>query len=103
RIGRGALFMGSAIAYCSILIHHGLLLRRQQTYRERVAFIVSSDFDEAEIAINQGLWHRHLLLVGVVHDDSYIPADRSQLLGHVRDLPDIVRSENIHRVLCTSQ
>jgi exopolysaccharide biosynthesis polyprenyl glycosylphosphotransferase len=102
RIGRGAMLLGGVISYFSLLIHHGLLVRRRESYRERVVFIVTSEFDEAEVTQNEALWREHLHLVGIVHDDNF-HGTRGQSLGSVADLPDIVRRCNISRVLCTNQ
>jgi exopolysaccharide biosynthesis polyprenyl glycosylphosphotransferase len=103
RIGRGAMLISGFIAYFTLLAHHCLLLRWLLTYRERVAFVVSSAFDEMEIQLNQGLWSRRLVLVGLVRDEGFQPSGSLPLLGDVGKLPEIVQRENIARVLCTNK
>src|SRR5687767_9341804 len=47
-LGRGVTLLGAATAYIAIVIHHIFLLHALRTSRERVAYLVTSPFDEAE-------------------------------------------------------
>ena len=102
-IGREVFLYSVAIAYCTVLIHHGLLLRSLRNYRERVAFIMTCTFDELEARFFQSLGTENIKLAGLIHYDNYQPIGEMRVLGKVSDLQDIVRRENIHRVLCTSK
>ncbi|MEW6307070.1 MAG: exopolysaccharide biosynthesis polyprenyl glycosylphosphotransferase [Verrucomicrobiota bacterium] len=101
KIGRGAMLIGSLITYFAILIHHGLLLRSLQSYRERVLFIVSSAADEAEIRLNRSLWSRRLELVGQVPTPGYRPTGDVPVLGSIRDLHKIVNRMEVGSILCS--
>ena len=102
-IGRGVFLISVAIVYFTILIHHGFLLRSLRNYRERVAFIMTCTFDELEARFFQSLGTENMELAGLIHYDNYQPIGEMRVLGKVSDLQDIVRRENIHRVLCTSK
>ena len=102
-IGRGVLLWSFPIAYFTLLIHHGILLRSLRNYRERVAFIMTCTFDELEARFFQSLGTENLELVGLIHYDNYQPIGEMRILGPVSKLMDIVKRENIHRVLCTNK
>ena len=102
RIGRGVMLRSGLITYLGVFIHHSLLLRRLRNYRERVAFIVTSAFDESETGVFQALGSRNLELAGLVIDNGFQPTGSLKVLGCVEDLPAIVRRENLGRVLCTN-
>lgn len=103
RIGRGVMLRSGLITYLGVFIHHALLLRRLQVYRERVVFIVTSAFDESETGMFQALGSRNLELAGLVVDNDYKPTGALKVLGSVRDLPQIVEREGLGRVLCTNK
>lgn len=102
-IGRGVFGVSVPMAYFAILVHHGFLLRSLRNYRERVAFMMTCTFDELEARFFQSLGTENMELVGLVHYDNYQPIGEMRVLGKVSDLADIVRRENIHRILCTSK
>ena len=102
-IGREVFLYSVAIVYPTVLIHHGMLLRSLRNYRERVAFIMTCTFDELEARFFQSLGTENMELVGLIHYDNYQPIGEMRVLGKVSDLQDIIRRENIHRVLCTSK
>lgn len=102
-IGREVFLYSVSVAYCTVLIHHGFLLRSLRNYRERVAFIMTCTFDELEARFFQSLGTENMELAGLIHYDNYQPIGEMRVLGKVSDLQDIVRRENIHRVLCTSR
>ncbi len=102
-IGRTVMLVSMPLAYLSILIHHGLLLRFLRGYRERAAFIVTSSFDELEAKLFAQFGRQSLDLVGVVRFDEYQPTGEMPLLGQTSDLSTIVRSERLERVLCSNK
>lgn len=102
-IGRGVFGISVAMVDCTILIQHGFLLRSLRNYRERVAFIMTCTFDELEARFFQSLGTQNMELAGLIHYDNYQPIGEMCVLGKVSDLQDIIRRENIHRVLCTSK
>ena len=102
-IGREVFLYSWLIAYFTVLIHHGFLLRSLRNYRERVAFIMTCTFDELEARFFQSLGTENMELAGLIHYDNYQPIGEMRVLGKVSDLQDIVRRESIHRVLCTSK
>ncbi len=102
-IGRGLAIMGSFIAYCFILVHHAFLLHALRTTRERVIYLVTSAFDEAETHLLSSFGGRNFQLVGIVTACGYQPHGAWPVLGTVADLPEIVSRERISRVLCTSK
>ena len=82
-IGREVFLFGFWISYCSVLIHHGFLLRSLRDYRERVAFIMTCTFDELEARFFQSLGTEHMELVGLIHYDNYQPIGEMRVLGKV--------------------
>ena len=102
-IGRGVIGWSLPIAYFTLLIHHGVLLRSLRNYRERVAFIMTCTFDELEARFFQSLGTENLELVGLIHYDGYQPIGEMRILGPVSKLMDIVKREDINRILCTNK
>jgi exopolysaccharide biosynthesis polyprenyl glycosylphosphotransferase len=102
-LGRGVMFLGGAGAYLFGVIHHLFLLHTLRTARERVAYIVTSAFDEAETRLFADFGGRNLEFVGVIGACGYEPKGASPVLGAIEHIADIVKRENILRVLCTSK
>jgi len=102
-IGRGVALYAFPCAYFLALLHHGFLLRALRRHKERVAFIMTCTFDELEARFFQSLGTENMELVGLIHYDDYKPIGEMKILGKVSDLQEIVRREDIHRVLCTSK
>jgi exopolysaccharide biosynthesis polyprenyl glycosylphosphotransferase len=103
RIGRGVMLLALPASYAMLLIHHGWIRQRRLRFRERVAFVVTSRYDESEcrllVAYDQG----NLDFAGVVNNRGYRPSGKMPTLGTVEELMEIVRSGRIDRVLCTSK
>jgi sugar transferase (PEP-CTERM system associated) len=102
-IGRGVMLRSFPIAYGLVLFHHALLLHFLRHYRERVVFIVTCSFDELEARLFQTFGRQNLDLVGLVPYEGYAPAGEMKVLGHIKHLSEIVRRENISRILCTNK
>lgn len=102
-VGRGVTGWAFVSAYFVALVHHGFLLRALRMHKERVAFIMTCTFDELEARFFQSLGTENMELVGLIHYDEYKPIGEMKILGKVSDLQEIVRRENIQRVLCTSK
>ena len=102
-LGRGymALSTGSLV-FCA-MVHHAYLLYALKTARERVAYIVTSAFDEGETHIFSDIGLKHLDFAGVISGLGYQPGPRHRQLGRMEDLADIVTRERIDRVLVTSK
>jgi len=101
-LGRGIMLLGGAISYLVALIHHAILLHGLRHAKERILYVVSSAFDEAETRLVTSFCGRNLEFVGVVASNGYQPSVKARLLGRVEDLATIVRREKISRVLCTN-
>jgi exopolysaccharide biosynthesis polyprenyl glycosylphosphotransferase len=101
-IGRGVLAWSMPVAFFGLL-HHLFLLRQLRNHRERVAFLMTCTFDELEARFFQSLGTENLELVGLVHYDSYQPIGEMRVLGPVSSLKEIVRRENIQRIVCTNK
>ena len=101
--GRGVVFIGTSVAYVVIVVHHVFLLHALRTARERVAYIVTSAFDEVETRLFANFGGHNLELAGVVAFNGYQPAGGARFLGKVEDLAEIVKREKIDRVLCTNK
>ena len=102
-LGRGVMLLGGITAYFITLIHHISLLHALRTARERVAYIVTSAFDEVETRLFANFGGRNLEFVGVVAFNGYQPSGKSRVLGRVEALAEIVKAEKIDRVLCTNK
>ena len=101
--GRGVVFLGTSVAFVGILVHHIFLLHALRTARERVAYIVTSAFDEVETRLFANFGGHNLELAGVVAFNGYQPAGQARFLGKVENLAEIVKREKIDRVLCTNK
>jgi exopolysaccharide biosynthesis polyprenyl glycosylphosphotransferase len=102
-IGRGAVLICGGLAYGAILIHHLFLLHILRNARERVAYIISSDFDELETRLFRSFGTHHLDFVGVIEHNRYHATGDVCVLGDCSDLVSIVRRHGITRVLCTGK
>jgi len=102
-LGRGVMLLGTVAAYLVILVHHVFLLHALRTARERVAYIVTSAFDEVETRLFANFSGHNLELVGVVAFNGYRTKGNAKVLGNVEQLAEIVKRENISRVLCTNK
>jgi exopolysaccharide biosynthesis polyprenyl glycosylphosphotransferase len=102
-IGRGAVLISASLAYGATLIHHLFLLHILRNARERVAYIISSDFDEIETRLFRSFGTHHLDLVGVIGHNGYHATGDVHVLGSCSDLVGIVRRHGISRVLCTGK
>jgi exopolysaccharide biosynthesis polyprenyl glycosylphosphotransferase len=102
-LGRGVVFLGGATAYVLILAHHVFLLHALRTTRERVAYLVTSAFDEVETRLFSSFGGHNLKLVGIIPACGYRPTGACRILGSVSELAEIVRRERIDRILCTTK
>jgi exopolysaccharide biosynthesis polyprenyl glycosylphosphotransferase len=103
KISRGVIAWSFPIAYFTVLLHHGFLLRALRDHKERVAVIMTCTFDELEARFFQSLGTENMELVGLIHYDQYKPVGEMRVLGKVSDLQVIVKREGIQRVLCTNK
>jgi len=102
-LGRGVMFLGGAGAYLLGVVHHLFLLHTLRTARERVAYIVTSAFDEVETRLFADFSGKNLEFVGVIAACGYEPKGAGQVLGTIEHVADIVKRDNIKRVLCTNK
>jgi exopolysaccharide biosynthesis polyprenyl glycosylphosphotransferase len=102
-IGRGAVFISAGLAYVATFIHHLFILHSLRNTRERVAYIITCEFDELETRLFRSFGTHHLDLVGVVEHNGYSATGDVRVLGSCSNLMDIVRRERISRVLCTGK
>jgi hypothetical protein len=72
----GRTYMGAtaAVVFGFTLLHHALLLYALKTARERVAYIVTSAFDEGETHIFSDIGLKHLDFAGVIAGLGYTPS-----------------------------
>lgn len=100
-LGRGVMLLGGALGFPLVFVHHVWLLHTLRMSRERVAYIVSSAFDEAETRLFEDFKSHNFELVGVVAACGYMPAGKALQLGSVDHLAEIVKRHRLNRVLCT--
>lgn len=98
---RGFMLIGGSVAFVLAFAHHCWLLHTLRVARERVAYIVSSAFDEAETRLFDDFKSHNFELIGVVAACGYSPAGKVPLLGTVDHLRELVKRHKLHRVLCT--
>ncbi len=103
RIGRGIMLYSGTIAFLTAIIHHGLIIRSLQNYKERIALVVTCEFDEEELKLFNNFWEEHLELVGIIHSDNYTPNEKVKVLGPISKIREIVQNEAIDRVVCTNK
>lgn len=101
-LGRGVVVLGAFFAYISIVVHHISLLHALRTSRERVLYLVTSAFDEAETKLLSNFGGKNLELIGLITACGYKPTGSLPVLGSVTDIAEIVKREKIDRVLCTT-
>jgi len=102
-LGRGVLLIGAGPAYGLMLIHHWRLLAQLRNRRERVAYVVSSAFDEAETRLFNSLGGQRLSFIGVVVHQQYQPKTGVTVLGGTQELAQLVTQHRIDRILCTAK
>jgi len=102
-IGRGVILICAGLGYGATLIHHLFLLHSLRNNRERVAYIISCEFDELETRLFRSFGTHHLDLAGVIEHNGYRATGDVRVLGHCKDIMSIVRRENINRILCTDK
>jgi exopolysaccharide biosynthesis polyprenyl glycosylphosphotransferase len=100
-LGRGVMLIGGSITFVLVLAHHAMLLHTLLATRERVVYIVSSAFEEAETRLFEDFRSHNLELIGVASACGYKPAGKAPLLGTVEEMADIVKRHRVNRVLCT--
>ena len=102
-LGRGVMLLSAITAFIIILFHHSLLLHALRNSTERVAYVVTSAFDEAETRLFANFSGHNLEFCGVVSYNGYTPGGSLRVLGKMENLAEIVVREKISRVLCTNK
>jgi exopolysaccharide biosynthesis polyprenyl glycosylphosphotransferase len=102
-LGRGIVLLGGIGSYIAALFHHILIVHDLRYSKERVAYVVSSEFDEAETRLFDGFGGRNLEFAGIVLSNGYVPKRKIRVLGTIEDLALIVSREKLSRVLCTNK
>jgi exopolysaccharide biosynthesis polyprenyl glycosylphosphotransferase len=102
-LGRGVMLLAAIASYIAAILHHLVLLHGLRTSKERVVYVVSGAFDEAETRLFAGFGGRNLEFTGIVLYGAYQPTGSSRVLGRVEDLAAIVEREKISHVLCTNK
>jgi exopolysaccharide biosynthesis polyprenyl glycosylphosphotransferase len=102
-VGRGVILICAGLGYLTTFIHHLILLHSLRNNRERVAYIITCEFDEMETRLFRSFGTHHLDLAGVIEHNGYRATGDVRVLGHCRDIIEIVRRENISRILCTDK
>ena len=102
-IGRGAALIVGSIGYVATLMHHLVLLHSLRYTRERVAYLICCEADEVETRLFRSFGTHHLELAGVIEHNGYQTKGDVNVLGHCKDLLEIVRRERISRLLCTGK
>ncbi len=102
-LGRNIMLVGTGTFALVAALHHTYLLHSLKTARERVAYIVTSAFDEGETHIFTDIGIKHIDFVGVISGLGYEPTGRQKLLGTTESIAEIIRRERIDRVLVTGK
>lgn len=102
-LGRGVMLLGALTSYMVALIHHIVMLHGLRNSKERVVYVVTGAFDEAETRLFASFGGRNLEFAGVVLYGGYQPTGKLRVLGKMEDLATIVEREKISRVLCTNK
>ena len=101
-LGRGVMMLGTGLSFGFTLVHHVFLLLALRSVKEKVLYIVTCKFDEAETQLFSSFGGSNLKLVGLVESETYKATGSIPVLGKTRELQEIVRREKINRVLCTN-
>jgi exopolysaccharide biosynthesis polyprenyl glycosylphosphotransferase len=102
-LGRGVTFIGGLIAWGLSVAHQVGLLHSLRTSRERVAYLVTCGFDQAETRLFKTFGGNQLELVGLIENNGYKAEGNCRVLGTAKDLEEIVEREKIDKILCTSR
>lgn len=100
-LGRGAMALCGFTTYFLVVAHHVVILHSLRMARERVAYIVTSAFDEAETRLFDDFKTHNFKLLGVITACGYQPSGNLNVLGSIDDVAGIVKKYNLDRVLCT--
>ena len=101
--GRGVMLLGGGLTFLFSLVHHFFLLLALRSTRERVLYVVTCKFDEAETQLFSTFGGDQLNLVGLVESMAYEATGTIPALGKTSDLQAIVRNHKINRVLYTNR
>ena len=102
-LGRGYMAVSTGTFAILTFAHHAYLLFSLKAERERVAYIVTSEFDEGETRIFSDIGLKHLDFAGVVAGLGYQPSGKARVLGITDQLGEIVNRERVNRVLVTGK
>ena len=102
-LGRGIMLLAAITAYAAALIHHIVILHALRNSKERIVYVVTGAFDEAETHLFASFGGRSLEFAGAVLYNGYQPKSQLRVLGKIEDLATIVEREKISRVLCTNK
>jgi exopolysaccharide biosynthesis polyprenyl glycosylphosphotransferase len=102
-LGRGFMALSTGSFAILAFLHHVYLLFSLKMERERVAYIVTSSFDEGETRIFSEFGLKHLDFAGVVTALGHHYTGKTRLLGTTEELDQICRREQIDRVLVTGR
>lgn len=102
-LGRGYMAVSTGGLVVLAALHHAYLFTALKAARERVAYIVTSSFDEGETHIFSDIGLKHIDFAGVIPGLGYKPSGRHRQLGDMEQLAEIVERERIDRVLVTSK
>ncbi|EKD28427.1 MAG: Exopolysaccharide biosynthesis polyprenyl glycosylphosphotransferase [uncultured bacterium] len=102
-IGRGVMFIGAILAFIFVVMHYFILLKYQETNRERVAMIVGSEIDEIDVANLVNFAKFRLNLVGVIKYRNYTLKRDFKVLGDVEDMVKISEKKKLSRIICTNR
>jgi len=101
-LGRGVALIGFGAAYAMLVMHHFQVLHALLHNKERVAYVVSCAFDQAETRLFHSFGGRGLDFVGLITHNGYFPTSGNRILGDSSDLAAVVEKERIDRILCTA-
>lgn len=102
-LGRGYMALSTGSFAVIALLHHAYLFYALKAERERVAYLVTSTFDEGETRIFSEIGLSHLDFAGVIGGLGYTPAGNYRVLGTTDELAEICTRESIDRVLVTGK
>jgi exopolysaccharide biosynthesis polyprenyl glycosylphosphotransferase len=102
-LGRGYMALSTGSFALLAVLHHAYLLVSLKMDRERVAYIVTTSFDEGETRIFSDFGLKHLDFAGVITGLGYEYTGKTRLLGTTEDLQEICQREAIDRVLVTGK
>jgi exopolysaccharide biosynthesis polyprenyl glycosylphosphotransferase len=102
QVGRGVLLLSVFPAIFLIWIHHFIIHKVINGFKERAAVVISSEEDEVEAQLLEAMDLRNTTLIGCYARKGYVPRLNMKCLGCPEDAWKQAGTAEIDRIFCTT-